>query len=381
MCIDQEILALLRAHSLLDKLLHLISDATETPGPTSLAAALVLFLLAQDEANTVMQSEGVARAMITCMKQGLGSAECGPGQERETKGVPKFKYQRLGDETRARQQSADKVLQVCMEAKEALKLPEELGEEAMRRLVSHEHLMVLASAGLAHRAAAFRENFRLAGGVRVSCGRANESLQVASLSEGEHMWRLERDLRLLEGITHMSEANQQAVLDDQPTMIAALVTLVGRLTAEFADGEANVAAKKRGKAGTKGKKAAAERVKAGSGPGSQSEGSERHTSCRLAALRVLVNLTNHSARGAAHFGDARGVAVLFGMLVTSNGSGETEDFDALTLGLGVLINVLESNRTNRDELAAAKVDCPLPALCVHICSPVLPHSVRRCAPT
>ena len=62
--------------------------------------------------------------MITCMKQGLGSAECGSGQERETKEVPKFKYRRLGDEARARQQSADKVLQVCMDAKEALKLPE-----------------------------------------------------------------------------------------------------------------------------------------------------------------------------------------------------------------------------------------------------------------
>ena len=48
MCFDQEILALLRAHSLLDKLLDLISGATETPGATSLAAALVLLLLAQD---------------------------------------------------------------------------------------------------------------------------------------------------------------------------------------------------------------------------------------------------------------------------------------------------------------------------------------------
>ncbi|KAJ1477939.1 hypothetical protein T484DRAFT_1819365 [Baffinella frigidus] len=44
------------------------------------------------------------------------------------------------------------------------------------------------------------------------------------------MWRLTRDLHLLESITFMSEANQQLVLEEQPTMLASLISLVSSLT-------------------------------------------------------------------------------------------------------------------------------------------------------
>lgn len=190
--------------------------------------------------------------------------------------------------------------------------------------------MVAACTSLSQRHAPFRDTFREVGGLTVFCNILMDSLLAMTLDKSKlpkmHVptWRLVRDMKLLEAVTYMNQPNQTQVLQEYSTVVQSLVELGATLTTAL-------------------------RAK----PPLAGPQRDRLEGCRLAGLKVLVNLTNHNPVGWSQFYEADGVGTVLAVLEASSEAKGMGDYDALTLGLGLLINTTELHTHNRITLSTA----------------------------
>jgi hypothetical protein len=188
-----------------------------------------------------------------------------------------------------------------------------------------------------------------------------------------NLWRLARDLNMLESIAFESDANRNQVLEKHPTTLSSIVTLLSRLSPgaptgprfSLQQGISNARTAASSQKGGRGRDkvdvdvVVIEDDEDGQGAAQDQEAVQRQA-CILAALRVMVNLTNHNEMGCSVFANAEGIQTVVELLEScSKPSGnpalDHDSFDVLTLGLGVLINAVELTPSNRKLLAECHV--------------------------
>jgi len=325
LCRDGEMRALLRAHSLVDKVLECLQSIADTDDSLMLPVAASLFYLSLDSANTQMLTSESCRLLFQVMTSPASTKVQITHQVQEAKPMRRFQ-KRKSDEPTANKfhDLAGKVIEVCIQDCDVLEIPPHA--EGKESFVTAEHLMVLACSLLLSRDSSFRESFRAIGGLEKGCELLQGSLKHTAMkrqswwADSLQLYRIGRDLSLVEAMTFMSEANQRGVLEQSSSVVAGLIGLVSTITEEI--------------------RARAER----------DEMSSKVEKCRLSALKILVNLTNHNETGWRQFGASGGVEKIFHVLEACSSTSSADSYDALTLSLGLIINCVELSAENREQL-------------------------------
>ena len=332
-----------------------------------------------------------------------------------------------GSEDAAARAMAQKVVALCLEEGEntdALRLPSDIENAQLLTLLTAQHLMIISCTILSQRSETFRATLRTVGGIPACVNIIDDSLLALSLdletspskmmtggksggagggcnrhttefddwdpvvNEPGHkeaggasarhhagsvfmnahttnLWRLARDLSLLETITFENEANREEVLEQRPSTISSIISVLSRLSsvtgARQFDGRARASPSK-GKARFGARNARQEDavvIQDGGVEGEDVESVHRQK-CILAALRVLVNLTNRSEIGCSMLASANGIQPIVNLLedcskISGNSLVDQDKFDVLTLALGVLINGVEDSSHNRELFGQCEV--------------------------
>ena len=330
-----------------------------------------------------------------------------------------------GSEDAAARAMAQKVVALCLEGDDidALRLPSNIGNAQLLTLLTAQHLMIISCTILSQRSETFRATLRTVGGIPACVNIIDDSLLALSLdletspskmmtgksggAEGgcnrhttefdewdlvvnepghkdaggasarhdagsvfmnahtTNLWRLARDLSLLETITFENEANREEDLEQRPSTISSIISVLSRLSsvtgARQFDGRARASPSK-GKARLGARNARQEDavvIQDGGVEGEDLESVHRQK-CILAALRVLVNLTNRSEIGCSMLASANGIQPIVNLLedcskISGNSLVDQDKFDVLTLALGVLINGVEDSSHNRELFGHCKV--------------------------
>uniref|UniRef100_A0A7S0HYW2 Wings apart-like protein C-terminal domain-containing protein n=1 Tax=Hanusia phi TaxID=3032 RepID=A0A7S0HYW2_9CRYP len=329
LCRDGEMRALLRAHSLVDKVLECLQGIADKEDSLTLPVAAALFYLSLDSANTQMVKGSTCRLLFQVMTSPASATAPLTQLEQEAKPLRRFQ-KRKSDESTANklQDLAGKVIEICVQDCDVLEIPSEVEDRAS--LVTAEHLMVLACSHLLSRDSAFRESFRVVGGLEKSSLLLLEALGDASrktsawLADARLVYRLGRDLSLMEAVTFLNETNQRSVLQGSEEVVPGLIQLVSIITEKIKERQ------------------------------ERDEMSSKIERCRLSALKILVNLTNHNETGWRQLGAAGGVDQIFQVLEACSSTSSADSYDALTLSLGLIINCIELSAENREQLLAVR---------------------------
>lgn len=274
---------MLRSHALMPRVISALHASARQEPPVALAGSAVLFVLCNDASNKDLVSLPVCQTMLKMLAAapplavpGASAPKAGGGSSRPWSKKAKTA---AGPSGGAGQGVCEREGYVKV-VKRVEGLLEGQGADiagglraaggdrggGLEEVLSAEHLVVCAASGLSAQHPAFRDLFRAAGGLTACATILADSLLALSLGGGGKvaMWRLVRDLRLLETLTFMSLDNQNVVFEAQPQLVAGLLGLISSLTDAMRGDE--------GSAGFAGE-------------------------CRLGAMKLLVNLTNHNPAG------------------------------------------------------------------------------------
>jgi hypothetical protein len=303
LCGDADTRVLLRSHALMPRVLSALHASARQEATVAMSGSAVLYLLCNDAANKELVSTAVCQTMVkllACVPPAAASSSSAPkaggGSSRPwskkaragASGAPGGEVGGKGQGGGADRGAYVKIVHRIAQVLEGHGCDIANGLEAaassrdgangksgaagggnglLEEVLSAEHLVLCAATQLSTHQANFRDLFRAAGGLTACSTILADSLLALSLGGGGKVavWRLVRDLKLLETLTFMSLENQNIVLEAQPGLVGGLLALIGTLT---------------------------DAIKAEGSGGSSWE-------CRLGAMKLLVNLTNHNAMGAS----------------------------------------------------------------------------------